>query len=189
MIEEFIRYWWLPTLRGAALIALGMLTLFLANNMSLPLTEILSRVSLVLLFALYLGVSGLLTIITAALVRHVSHRWVYLGHGVLLAALCLTILLQPAVRLETIVLLTIAHAVVNALAEGRIALALKHHKKEASALGIIAAISVGAAIALMLLRNGPVGDMTMALGLYALAYGLCLVYFGWHLHRQSLHLS
>src|SRR3954463_16676588 len=121
MLEEFIRYWWLPTLRGAALIGFGLLTLFLANNMSLTFTEVLSRVSLVLLFALYLGVSGLLTIVTAALIRHVSHGWVYLGHGLLLAALCLTILLSPAVRLETVVLLTVIHAVVNGLAETRIA--------------------------------------------------------------------
>src|SRR4051812_44170524 len=53
MLEEFIRYWWLPVTRGLALVAFGLLALFLANNMSLTLTEVLFRVSLVMLFGMY----------------------------------------------------------------------------------------------------------------------------------------
>src|SRR3954467_15039829 len=105
MLEEFIRYWWLPVTRGVALVAFGVLTLFLANNMSLAPTAILFRVALVMLFGMYLGLSGSLTMVTAALIRHASHRWMYIAHAVLLAALCLTILMSPNVRLETIVLL------------------------------------------------------------------------------------
>lgn len=184
MLEEFIRYWWLPVLRGMVLIIFGLLALFLANNMSLTFTEVLFRVSLVMLFALYLGISGSLTMVTAALVRHVSHRWMYLAHGLVFAVLCLTILASPSVRLETVVLLTIIHAAVNGLGEAHIASALRNHRKEAVILSVTALSSLVAAVALTILREGPIGPMTTALGSYALFYGICLTYFGWHLHRQ-----
>lgn len=184
MLEEFIRYWWLPVIRGIVLIIFGVLALFLANNMTLTFTEVLFRVSLVMLFAIYLGVSGSLTMVTAALIRHVSHRWMYLAHGLVFAALCLTILLSPSVRLETVVLLTIIHAAINGLGEGRTAIALRHHQKEAIILSVNAILSLAAAGALFWLRDGPIAPMTTTLAAYALFYGACLAYFGWHLHHK-----
>ena len=184
MLEEFIRNWWLPLVRGLAMIAFGLIALFLANNMSLTFTEVLSRVSLMMLFALYLGLSGSLTTVTAALIKHASHRWMYLAHGVLLAALCVTILFSPGIRLETIILLTIIHALVNGLGEGGIAATLRHHKKEAAIMAAMSLVSLATAIVLLLLRNGAISSMTTVLGSYALVYGICLTYLGWHLHRQ-----
>ena len=184
MLEEFIRYWWLPVTRGMALVAFGLLALFLANNMALTLTAVLFRVALVMLFGMYLGLSGSLTMVTAALIRHASHRWMYVAHGLLLAALCLTILASPAVRLETIVLLTAAHAAVNGIGEARMASSFWHHRKEGVILACISAVSLVAAAALVALRDGPLFRMTDALGAYAVVYGLMLIYFGWHCHRN-----
>ena len=184
MLEEFIRNWWLPLLRGLVLVIFGLLALFLANNMSLTFTEVLFRVSLVMLFALYLGISASLTMVSAVLIRHESHRWIYFAHGLLLGALGLTILVSPAIRLETIVLLAIAHAMVNGLGEARICAALRHHRKESILLGTMAAMSIIAAVVLFVLRDGPITSMTTALGAYTLIYGTCLAYFGWHLHHQ-----
>jgi uncharacterized membrane protein HdeD (DUF308 family) len=185
MIEEFIRYWWVPLLRGAALIGFGLLALFLANNMSLPFTEVIFRVSLVMLFALYLGVSATLTMLNAILVRHAAHRWMFIVSGLLLGGLCMAIIAAPGVRLETVIMLTVVHALVNGIGEARIALALKHHHKECIALGLMAGISMVAALTLAALRNGDVSRETLALGSYALIYGLCLAYFAWHLHMQA----
>jgi uncharacterized membrane protein HdeD (DUF308 family) len=185
MLEEFIRYWWLPVTRGFALVAFGLLALFLANNMSLTLTEVLFRVSLVMLFGMYLGLSGSLTMVTAALIRHASHRWMYVAHALLLAALCLIIVMSPSIQLETIVLLTAAHAAVNGLGEARMAHSLRRHSKEGMLLTVISIISLASAITLVLLRNGPLHTMTNALGSYSLLYGLALIYFGWHCHRQA----
>src|SRR4051812_35463570 len=184
MLEEFIRYWWLPVTRGMALVAFGVLALFLANNMSLALTEVIFRVTLVMLFGMYLGLSGSLTMVTAALIKHASHRWMYVAHGILLAALCFVILRSASIRLETIILLTAAHAMVNGLGEARMASSLWHHRKDALILFVCGTLSFAAAVALILLRNGPLHTMTNALGAYSLAYGIALAYFGWHLHRQ-----
>jgi len=137
-----------------------------------------------MLFAIYLGISGSLTMVTATLIRHASHRWMYVAHGLVFAALCVAILATPSVRLETVILLTIFHAVVNGLGEAHIASSLRRHRKEAVILSVASLTSLAAAIALTVLRNGPISSMTAALGSYALAYGLCLTYFGWHLHRQ-----
>ncbi len=183
MIEEFIRYWWVPLFRGAALIAFGGLALFLANNMTLPFTAMMVRVSLVVLFALYLGVSATLTMVTAILVRHDSHRWMAIASGLLLLGLAMALLLARSLRYETVIMLTLVHALVNGIGEARIATALKHHVKESITLGVMAAVSLVAALALAALRNS--GHLTLALGVYALLYGFCLAYFAWHLHMQA----
>lgn len=183
MIEDFIRYWWVPLLRGAALIAFGSLALFLANNMSLPFAVAMARVSLVVLFGLYLGVSATLTIVTAILVRHDSHRWMLVASGLLLAGLCMATIAARGVRLETVIMLTVVHALVNGIGEARIAVSLKHHIKESVALSLMAAVSLVAALALAALRNS--AHTASALGVYALLYGLCLAYFAWHLHVQA----
>jgi uncharacterized membrane protein HdeD (DUF308 family) len=183
MIEEFIRYWWVPLFRGAALIAFGGLALFLANNMTLPFTAMMVRVSLVVLFALYLGVSATLTMVTAILVRHDSHRWMAIASGLLLLGLAMALLLARSLRYETVIMLTLVHALVNGIGEARIATALKHHVKESITLGVMAAVSLVAALALAALRNS--AHLTLALGVYALLYGFCLAYFAWHLHMQA----
>jgi uncharacterized membrane protein HdeD (DUF308 family) len=188
MLEEFIRYWWLPLTRGIALVAFGLLALFLANNMSLTLTEVLFRVSLVMLFGMYLGLSGSLTMVTAALIHHASHRWMYIAHALLLAALCFIIVMSPSIRLETVILLTAAHAAVNGIGEARMARSLSRHRKEGILLTVISIISLAAALTLLLLRNGPLRTMTNALGSYSLLYGMALMYFGWHCHRQASHI-
>jgi uncharacterized membrane protein HdeD (DUF308 family) len=189
MLEEFIRYWWLPMSRGVALVAFGLLALFLANNMAVTLTEVLFRVTLVILFGMYLGLSGSLTMVTAALIRHSSHRWMYIAHGVLLAALCVTIVMSPNVRLETIVLLTAVHAAINGIGEARMAASLRHHRGMAAVLSLVAAVSLVATVALVLLRNGPLHRMTDALGTYSALYGLTLIYFGWHCHKHAEQVS
>jgi uncharacterized membrane protein HdeD (DUF308 family) len=183
MIEEFIRYWWLPLMRGAALIAFGLLAIFVANNMSLTFTEVIFRVSLVMLFALYLGVSATLTMVTAIVVRHDSHRWMSIATGLLLAGLCMAIVAARGVRLETVIMLTVVHALVNGIGEARIAVALKHHLKESVTLGVMAGVSLVAALVLAALRNS--SNLTLALGSYSLLYGMCLAYFAWHLHMQA----
>lgn len=187
MLEEFIRYWWLPVTRGVALLAFGLLALFLANNMGLTLTEVIFRTTLVILFGMYLGLSGSLTMVTAALIQHPSHRWTYVAHGIILAALCVTILRSSNVRLETIVLLTAGHAAINAISEARMAVSFRHHRRLAAVLVLVAAVSTGAAVALIMLRGGPLHRMTTALGTYSALYGMSLVYFGWHCHEQAVH--
>jgi uncharacterized membrane protein HdeD (DUF308 family) len=92
--------------------------------------------------------------------------------------------LSPAIRLETVVLLTIIHALVNGIGEGGIAATLRHHKKEAAILGVMALLSVSTAVILLVSRNGPISSMTTVLGSYAFVYGVCLTYFGWHLHHE-----
>ncbi len=183
MLEDFIRYWWVPLFRGAALIAFGGLALFLANNMQLPFSSAMVRVSIVMLLALYLGVSATLTMVTAMLVRHDSHRWIAIASGLLLLGLGMALVASRALRYETVIMLTVIHALVNGIGEARIALALKHHIKESITLGVMAALSMIAALTMAGLRNS--GHVTLALGLYALLYGFCLAYFAWHLHVQA----
>ena len=186
MLEEFIEHWWLTLTRGVLVALFGLVALFLANNMSTLITEILFRVSVVVLFAFYLGLSGAATLLGAYLIRHSTHRWIYVAHALLLSLLCVMFFAAPSIRLETLVLLTAAHAGLNGVWELLIARSLRHHRSDALLLLLLALVSVVSAVLLVAYRNGTASTMTTLLGAYATVYGLFLIYFGLHLRRRKI---
>lgn len=186
MLEEFIDHWWLALTRGILVLLFGLVALLLANNMSTLITQILFRVSIVVLFAFYLGLSGSLTLLGAYLIRHPAHRWIYIAHGFLLAGLCVALFAAPNIRLESLILLTAAHAALNGIWELRIANALRNHRADSLLLLALACISLVTAALLLIQRNGPASAMTTLLGAYACVYGLFLTYFGLHMRRKNV---
>lgn len=186
MLEEFIEHWWLTLGRGVLIMLFGLLVLLLANNMSTTILEVLVRVSIVVLFAVYLGISGSATLLGAVLIRHTAHRWFYIAHGLLLAALALAMFLWPALRLESVIVLTATHAALNGIWELRTAVTLNHHKSDSVILLLLALASLTCATLLAIYHNGPASTATTVLGTYATLYGLCLMYFGLHLRRSKV---
>jgi uncharacterized membrane protein HdeD (DUF308 family) len=167
--------WWAVALRGLFAIVFGLIALFLPG---------VTMLSLVLLFAAYLLVDGVLGIVAAFRAARRGERWVLLAvaglAGIVTGVLAF---LWPGITLLALVLLISASSILSGALTIAAAFALRetHGRKWMFLSGILSAL-FGAALFVAPLIGAVV--LTWWLGAYALVLGITLLVLAFRLRAR-----
>jgi uncharacterized membrane protein HdeD (DUF308 family) len=185
MIRDLVANWWLLRARGILALAFGAFLAFLAGTMEGVFSTAIALVAVLMIFVLYLLVSGLLSMIAAAKLYGKPHRFYNLAvHGTLLLLLGIGLFFLT----EMTVLWLLWFMVATALASGVLEIALGHslHRHlDSNLLRAAGAISVVSALLLLLGRNLAPSVLVEGLGIYAMYYGGVLVLFSIRLREMA----
>lgn len=170
MIRTTARYWWLVVLRGVAAVLFGILA-FVWPQLTLG--------ALILLFAGYALVDGIMSIGASIRERHVHSRW-WMGliEGALGITAAILAVVWPGLTAVALLYLIAAWAIVTGIFELVAAISLRKQISGQWALGFagIASIILGA----ILFLNPGTGVLALiwVIGAYALVFGGLLIYLG-----------
>lgn len=169
------RNWWAVSLRGAAAILFGLIALFL---------PIATLGALVLLFAAYLLVDGVLAIVSAVKAARRQERWgLFVLEGVVDFVACAVALFMPGAALFAFVVVAAVWAVISGVLMLMAAFRLhRTHGRTWLAVGGVASMIWGVLLALFPVTGLVV--LTWWLGAYAFIFGLALLVLGFTLRSR-----
>ncbi|HEV2236823.1 MAG TPA: DUF308 domain-containing protein [Ktedonobacterales bacterium] len=163
------RIWWAVVLRGVIAILFGIVALFFTGQ---------TLLSLVYVFGVYAVLNGLLAIIAAARAGEAHRRWGWLVvSGIAGVAIGIVSFVWPGLTAVTVVVIVAAWAIIVGVFEIGFALSFP----DTLAHPWLAALSGALAVAYGVLlgvwpRTGAV-TLTWLLGIYAIVYGVSLLYY------------
>lgn len=177
MSAQLARNWWAVLLRGIAAVLFGLIALIMPG---------ITLATLVLLFAAYMLVDGVLAIVTAVKAARRHERWgLFVIEGVFDILAGAAALLIPAAALVAFVALAAAWAIISGgLMVGSAFRLNRDHGRGWLVLGGVASVVWGA-----LLLVFPIAGLivlTWWLGAYALVFGVSLIVLGLSLHRRAV---
>jgi uncharacterized membrane protein HdeD (DUF308 family) len=175
MIRDLVVNWWLLRARGVLALAFGAFLVFLAGTMEGLFSTAIALVAVLMIFLVYLLVSGVLSMIAAAKAYGKPHKFYHLAvHGSLLLLLGLGLFFLK----EMTVLWLVWFMVVTAMASGVLEITLGHSLRrhlDSKLLQAAGVISIISAVLLLLGRNMGPSVLVEGLGVYAIYYGAVLV--------------
>lgn len=170
------RNWWAVALRGAAAILFGLVALFM---------PIATLASLVLVFAAYMLVDGVLAIVSAVKAARQHERWgLFVLEGIADLIAGAVAFFMPGAALFAFVVLAAAWGVVSGVLMLMAAFRLnKTHGRAWLIVGGLASMVWGVLLALFPITGLVV--MTWWLGGYAFLFGISLLFLGFRLRAQA----
>ena len=175
MSELLARNWWVVLLRGVAAILFGLIAIFLPG---------VTLASLVLVFAAYMLVDGVLAILSAVKAARRHERWgLFVLEGLADIAAGVVAMLVPGAALLVFVALAAAWGVVSGGFMLAAAFRLKKdHGRAWLIVGGLASVAWGVLLAIFPIPGLLV--LTWWLGAYALVFGVSLLALAWTLHAR-----
>jgi len=171
MIRDLVVNWWLLRARGILALAFGAFLVFLAGTMEGVFSTAIALVAVLMIFLVYLLVSGVLSMIAAAKAYGKPHRFYHLAvHGSLLLLLGLGLFFLKGMTVLWLVWFMIVTAIVSGLLEMALGHSLRRHL-DSKLLQVAGAIAVIGAVLLLLGRNMGPSVLVEGLGVYAIYYG------------------
>jgi uncharacterized membrane protein HdeD (DUF308 family) len=180
MIDVLAKNWWAIGIRGALGILFGLIALFLPGT---------TMLSLVLVFAAYAFLDGVLGIVSAVRAARENERWGYLVlEGLVDIAAAAVAVLWPGITVVAFVFVIAFWAIVTGVLELMAAFRLDFIDGRGwLVFGGIVSILYGA----LLIAAPMIGAVVLTwwLGAYALVFGVCLVMLAFKLRARLEKLS
>jgi uncharacterized membrane protein HdeD (DUF308 family) len=180
MIDVLAKNWWAIGIRGALGILFGLIALFLPGA---------TMLSLVLVFAAYAFLDGVLGIVSAVRAARENERWGYLVlEGLVDIAAAAVAVLWPGITVVVFVFVIAFWAIVTGVLELMAAFRLDFIDGRGwLVFGGIVSILYGA----LLIAAPMIGAVVLTwwLGAYALVFGVCLVMLAFKLRARLEKLS
>ena len=180
MIDVLAKNWWAIGIRGALGILFGLIALFLPGA---------TMLSLVLVFAAYAFLDGVLGIVSAVRAARENERWGYLVlEGLVDIAAAAVAVLWPGITVVAFVFVIAFWAIVTGVLELMAAFRLDFIDGRGwLVFGGIVSILYGA----LLIAAPMIGAVVLTwwLGAYALVFGVCLVVLAFKLRARLEKLS
>jgi uncharacterized membrane protein HdeD (DUF308 family) len=180
MIDVLAKNWWAIGIRGALGILFGLIALFLPGA---------TMLSLVLVFAAYAFLDGVLGIVSAVRAARENERWGYLVlEGLVDIAAAAVAVLWPGITVVAFVFVIALWAIVTGVLELMAAFRLDFIDGRGwLVFGGIVSILYGA----LLIAAPMIGAVVLTwwLGAYALVFGVCLVMLAFKLRARLEKLS
>jgi uncharacterized membrane protein HdeD (DUF308 family) len=177
MLYHIANNWRLFVLRGVIAIAFGVMALFWPQ---------LTMEVLILLFAIYAILEGLLALAVAARRRGCGYGWLLVLEGVLGLGVGLCALTWPLLTAVVLLIFIAAWAILTGMLELATAIQLRRVLKGEWGLGLAGLLSIGVGILLLASPDAGVLAVVWLIGLYAIAFGALLAYLGLRLRRVVL---
>jgi uncharacterized membrane protein HdeD (DUF308 family) len=190
MIRLLIQNWWLLLVRGIFAVAFAVFVFLFLPLAPAPLVRQLAFAGLVVVFALFAIVSGIITLVAA--VRGAGRggaAWLLLADGVAVTAGGLLIALTPWLTLEHLIQVIAMVALLIGLLEIAAGMHLRRHITDEWLLISSGVISAAFAASLLLTHAGSTQTVLTWTALYAFASGLAMTGFSLRLRslRHSIH--
>ena len=193
MLRRIISNWWIVNMRGMFAIAFGILTLLLAGRIVGEFGEVITAVSVLALFVLYLIVYAALSIVAA--MRDFGHSatwWISLIHAVFLFAFAGWAFFSPRLTITFLLYFMIAHSLLMGILEVVFTRKFRKHPADRFLLGFAASVSLITGTVLYLARNAQLENVIRAIGVYTISFGVAMVLFSVRLHalhRAPVHVA
>jgi uncharacterized membrane protein HdeD (DUF308 family) len=190
MIRLLIKNWWLLLLRGILAVAFAIFIFIFLPFVPAPLVRELAFAGLVVIFAVFAAVTGVITI--AAAVRGAGQggsSWLLLAEGIVVTVGGMMVLLSPGLTLEHVIQLIALTALVMGILELVAGFHLRRHLTDEWLLIVGGLTSIAFALCLFLVRAESVQPVLTWISIYALANGLAIAGLALRLRglRQSIH--
>ena len=190
MIRLLIKNWWLLLLRGILAVAFAIFIFVFLPFVPAPLVRELAFAGLVVIFAVFAAVTGIITI--AAAIRGAGQggsSWLLLADGIAVTVGGLIVLVSPGLTLEHVIQLIALTALVMGILELVAGFHLRRHLTDEWLLIVGGVTSIAFALCLFLIRAGSVQPVLTWISIYALANGLAIAGLALRLRglRESIH--
>jgi uncharacterized membrane protein HdeD (DUF308 family) len=173
-VDQLAERWWALVIRGAAAILFGALTFVLPD---------ISLLVLLVAWAAYALVDGVLNLMLAARGARAGRRWGWLlFEGLVSIAAGVIAVVWPGITAWALLMVVAAWAVVTGIAEIAVAIRLRKqvHGEWLLALGGVLSIAFG--VLLVVYPGAGILAMLWIVGTYAILFGVLLIGLGWRLH-------
>jgi uncharacterized membrane protein HdeD (DUF308 family) len=172
MLEALIRYWWLVVLRGVAAVIFGVLALVWPD---------ITLFVLVIMFGAYAFVDGLFTLGTAFFGDRRGRRGWLIVEGIAGIVIGLITFFWPSATALALLWLIAAWALITGVLEIAAAIRLRKEIRGEWLLALAGVLSVVVGILLVIWPTTGALAVVFLIGIYAVAFGVALVFLGFHL--------
>ncbi len=173
-VGQLAERWWVLVVRGLAAILFGILTFILPG---------ISLWVLVMLWAAYALVDGVLNLVLAARGARAGRRWGWLlFEGLVSIAAGVLAIIWPDITAVALLVMIAARAVITGVAEIAVAIRLRRQLQGEWLLVVGGLLSVAFGILLVAYPGAGILAVLWMVGAYAIAFGVLLVALGWRLH-------
>jgi uncharacterized membrane protein HdeD (DUF308 family) len=167
------RIWWALALRGALAVIFGLVALFSSRT---------TLLALIYVFGIFAVLNGLVALVTAVRAGEAHRRWVWLAvMGLFGVAAGIVSFVWPGITALAFVYLIAAWAIITGVAEITFALSWPDTLAHPWLAAISGALSVLFGILLAVWPRAGVLTLVWLLGVYAILYGLTLLYYAYRL--------
>ena len=174
-IEELARRWWTLVLRGLAAVTFGVLTLAAPR---------ISLFALVILWAAYAFVDGLLALVFAARGAREDRAWGWLVfEGLVGIGAAVATLVWPSITAIVLVVLIGAWAIATGVLEIGAAIELRRVVRNEWLLAFAGLLSIAFGAFVLAFPGAGALAVLWLIGVYAIAFGIVLAALGFRLHR------
>jgi uncharacterized membrane protein HdeD (DUF308 family) len=173
-VGQLAERWWTLVLRGAVAILFGALTFALPQ---------ISLLVLVMLWAAYALVDGVLNLILAARGARAGRRWGWLVfEGIVSIAAGVLAIVWPDITAVALLVVIAAWAIVTGVAEIAVAIRLRRQLHGEWLLVVSGLLSIAFGVLLVVYPGAGILAMLWMVGAYAIVFGGLLILLGWRLH-------
>lgn len=173
-IDQLAERWWALVVRGVAAILFGALTFALPG---------ISLLVLLILWAAYALVDGVLNLVLAARGARAGRRWGWLlFEGIVSIAAGVVAVVWPGITAWALLMVIAAWAVVTGVAEIAVAIRLRRQLEGEWLLALGGVLSIAFGVALVAYPSAGVLAVLWMVGAYAILFGVLLIGLGWRLH-------
>lgn len=181
-VDQLAERWWALVVRGVAAILFGALTFALPG---------ISLLVLLVLWAAYALVDGVLSVVLAARGARAGRRWGWLlFEGIASIAAGVVAVVWPGITAWALLMVIAAWAVLTGIAEIAIAIRLRRQLHGEWLLALSGVLSIAFGVLLVAYPSAGVLAVLWMVGAYAILFGVLLIGLGWRLHawhRGSEH--
>lgn len=174
------RIWWSLVLRGVLAILFGIVAFFYTGQ---------TLLALVYVFGVFALLNGLFAIVAAVRAGEAHQRWGWLVFmGIVGIAAGIVSFVWPGLTALAVVFVVAAWAIITGVAEIAFALSWPETLAHPWLAGISGALSVVFGVLLAVWPRSGAITLTWLLGIYAIAYGVSLLYYAYRLRalRQDV---
>lgn len=167
------RIWWAVVLRGILAILFGIVALFYTGS---------TLLALVYIFGIYAVLNGLFAIIAAVRAGEAHRRWGWLiVAGIVGVVAGIISFVWPGITALAVVFVVAAWAIISGVAEIGFALSWPDTLAHPWLAALSGAVSVAYGVLLAVWPRSGAVALTWLLGIYAIAYGISLLYYAYRL--------
>lgn len=173
-VDHLADRWWVLVVRGLAAILFGILTFAIPG---------ISLLALVMLWAAYALVDGVLSLVLAVRRTRAGRRWGWLlFEGIAGIAAAAVAVIWPGITAMALLAVIAAWAVLTGIAEIAVAIHLRRQLTGEWMLVVGGILSIAFGVLLVAYPAAGVLAVLWLVGAYAIAFGVLLVGLGWRLH-------
>jgi uncharacterized membrane protein HdeD (DUF308 family) len=167
------RIWWAIVLRGVLAVLFGVVALFYTGQ---------TLLALIYVFGAYAVLDGLLALVAAVRAGEAHRRWGWLVFaGLVGVAAGIVSFVWPGLTALAVVFIVAAWAIIGGVAEIAFALSWPDTLAHPWLAALAGAVSVVYGVLLAVWPRSGAVALTWLLGLYAIAYGVTLLYYAYRL--------